>query len=69
VPQKKQLISNNNLSKDLFEAIYNKKKQLFPVVSMRNFRFRRFVKSGKNLYDINHEMVQKVVARKYREPE
>lgn len=36
---------------------------------MRSFRFKRFVRSGKNLYKICHEILQKVVARKVREPE
>lgn len=37
-------------------------------VPMRNFRFRTFVRSGLNRNIINHEVVQKVVTRKVREP-
>lgn len=37
-------------------------------VPMRYFPFRQFVLSGKNRYDISHDVVQKVVARKIREP-
>lgn len=35
---------------------------------MRDFRFRTFVLQGKNRYNISHEVVQKVVTRKIREP-
>lgn len=37
-------------------------------VPMRYCPFRQFVLSGKNRYDINHAVVQKVVPRKIREP-
>lgn len=45
-----------------FSEFYSK------IVPMRNFRFRTFVRSGKNRNIINHEVVQKVVTRKIREP-
>lgn len=38
------------------------------VVPMRYYPFRQFVLSGKNRYVINHDVVQKVVPRKIREP-
>lgn len=38
------------------------------TVPMGYFPFRQFVLSGKNRYDINHAVVQKVVQRKIREP-
>lgn len=41
---------------------------LRPCVPMRNLRFRQFVLAGKNRYRIHHELVQKIVARKFREP-
>lgn len=34
---------------------------------MRNYRFKTFVRSGKNLFAINHELVQKIVPRRFRE--
>lgn len=52
----------------ILDSIFLKKLIVFPV-PMRNFRFRTFIKSGKNQFVINHEMVQKVVATKVREPE
>lgn len=38
------------------------------VVPMQYSPFRQFVLSGKNRYNINHAVVQKVVPRKIREP-
>lgn len=38
------------------------------LVPMQYSPFRQFVLSGKNRYDINHDVVQKVVPRKVREP-
>lgn len=37
-------------------------------VPMRYYPFRQFVLSGKNRYEINHAVVQKVVPCKTREP-
>ena len=37
-------------------------------VPMQYSPFRQFVLSGKNRYNINHDVVQKVVSRKIREP-
>lgn len=35
---------------------------------MKQTPFRQFVLAGKNRYDINHAVVQKMVLRKIREP-
>lgn len=46
----------------------NKYQVCSTFVPMQYSPFRQFVLSGKNRYDINHDVVQKVVQRKIREP-
>lgn len=60
-------ISGRNFGK-LIETLKKNPAQSAACVPMKHCLFRQFVRSGKNRHDINHEVVQKVVSRKIREP-
>lgn len=61
------ILSSNKLNN--LNQLENTKVTRFCVVPMRFCSpFRPFVLSGKNRYSINHNVVQKVVSQKIREP-